>query len=95
MKRCKLEFKFLLGGTISTEKQQHQLYLTKENSNGQRYNTASDNEKIYYQNQFQFNELSRKLELGLLKSHTQDFPAGLSSSLSNSALKLLSPHRSW
>jgi len=45
-----------LGGTISTEKQQHQLYLTKENSNGQRYNTASDNEKIFYQNQFQFND---------------------------------------
>lgn len=40
-----------VGGTFFQKNHQHQIYLGKERSNGQRYNTASDNERIFYQNQ--------------------------------------------
>ncbi|MNK98472.1 Vitamin B12 transporter BtuB precursor [compost metagenome] len=40
---------FQLGIMNKTSKFDHQLYLGHEDSNGQRYNTASKNNKIYYQ----------------------------------------------
>ncbi len=43
-----------LGGSFVKEKHQHQLFFGKEYSNGQRYNSSSDNEKLYYQNGIQF-----------------------------------------
>lgn len=45
-----------LGGTFYKKNNQHQLYASKEHSNGQRYNTASDNEKIFYQNNIILND---------------------------------------
>ena len=45
-----------LGATFHTEKQQHQVYYSKEKSNGQRYNTASENDKLYYQGKYQLND---------------------------------------
>lgn len=48
-----------VGGAFSSQSQQHQLYLTKEKSNGQRYNTASDNAKVFYQNQINLNAHNR------------------------------------
>lgn len=42
------------GGSFFRPGHQHQIYLGKERSNGQRYNTASDNERIFYQNQIIF-----------------------------------------
>lgn len=38
-----------LGARWFGDKHQHQLYYNKEKSNGQRYNTASQNDKIFYQ----------------------------------------------
>ena len=38
-----------LGATWVTDKQQHQVFYNKEKSNGQRYNTAAENDKVYYQ----------------------------------------------
>ncbi|SEM62885.1 iron complex outermembrane recepter protein [bacterium A37T11] len=40
-----------LGGSYVTDKQSHMLYGGYESGNGYRYNTASDNEKIFYQGQ--------------------------------------------
>lgn len=45
-----------IGGHISEESHDHQLYLTKEYSNGQRYNTASDSYRAFYQNQLRLDE---------------------------------------
>jgi len=45
-----------IGGTWHSDKQQHQFYYSKEKSNGQRYNTASENDKLYYQGQLHINE---------------------------------------
>ncbi len=45
-----------LGGSFYNKKHQHQLYASKEHSNGQRFNTGSDNEKIYYQNNLLLNQ---------------------------------------
>lgn len=47
---------FQIGGALHQEDHQHQLYFSKEKSNGQRYNTASDQEKIYYQNEITLND---------------------------------------
>ena len=44
-----------IGGTIAEEKHQHQLFLSHESGNGTRYNTAFENNKLYYQSNFQFN----------------------------------------
>jgi len=40
-----------LGGSFVRKNHQHQLFFGKEHSNGQRYNSGADNEKLYYQNQ--------------------------------------------
>ncbi|QTV05276.1 TonB-dependent receptor plug domain-containing protein [Faecalibacter bovis] len=47
---------FQIGGSLSKENQQHQLHLSHEKGNGYRYNTAYENNKIYYQGNFQLNE---------------------------------------
>ncbi len=51
-----------LGGTYYNKKHQQQLYGSKEHSNGQRYNTGSDNEKLFYQNSIVLNE-DHKLQM--------------------------------
>jgi len=48
-----------IGGSFYKKNHQHQLYATKEHSNGQRYNTASDNERIHYQNNIILNSDNR------------------------------------
>lgn len=48
-----------VGGTFYNKSNQHQLYASKEHSNGQRYNTGSDNERIYYQNNLVINSDNR------------------------------------
>jgi len=45
-----------IGGNLSKQKHQHQLYLSHEIGNGYRYNTAYENNKLYYQGNFQFND---------------------------------------
>lgn len=42
-----------LGGVIGKEKHNHQLYLSHDKGNGYRYNTAFENNKVYYQGHFQ------------------------------------------
>lgn len=44
-----------LGGNLYQETNQHQLYLSHDKGNGYRYNTAFENNKLYYQGDFQFN----------------------------------------
>ncbi|SFS48207.1 TonB-dependent receptor plug domain-containing protein [Sphingobacterium wenxiniae] len=44
-----------IGATLFQEKHQHQFYYNKEQSNGQRYNTASENDKLHYQGQWDIN----------------------------------------
>ncbi len=51
-----------VGGTFAKKSHQHQVYFTKEHSNGQRFNSASDNEKIHYQNSIQLNG-SNKIQM--------------------------------
>lgn len=38
-----------IGGSLAKENHGHQLYYTKEKTNGQRYNTAAANDKVFYQ----------------------------------------------
>src|SRR5690606_23866178 len=45
-----------LNADLFQENHQHQIVIAKEHSNGQRYNTASDNYKLYYQNQIELNQ---------------------------------------
>ena len=42
------------GANLAKEKHQHQLYASHDWGNGYRYNTAYENNKIYYQGNFQF-----------------------------------------
>lgn len=42
-----------LGGMVSKKRHQHQLFLTREASNGYRYNTASESYRAFYQGQFE------------------------------------------
>ena len=44
-----------IGGNLSLNQQQHQLYLSHEIGNGFRYNTAFENNKLYYQGNFEIN----------------------------------------
>lgn len=44
-----------MGGTIAKENHQHQLFVSHETGNGTRYNTAFENNKLYYQTHYQFN----------------------------------------
>lgn len=53
-----------IGGTWQHGEQQHQLYYSKEKSNGQRYNTASENDKVHYQGQLELNERNQIEWLG-------------------------------
>ena len=43
------------GGSLVNETNKHQLYLNHEKGNGYRYNTAFENNKLYYQGDFKFN----------------------------------------
>ncbi len=45
-----------LNADIYQSQHQHQIFIAKEHSNGQRYNTASDNYKLYYQNNIELNQ---------------------------------------
>ncbi|PVH24610.1 TonB-dependent receptor plug domain-containing protein [Sphingobacterium corticibacter] len=44
---------YQVGGQFVRDKHQHQLYLTTEKSNGQRYNTASEAFRAFYENKIQ------------------------------------------
>lgn len=44
------------GANLAKEKHQHQLYASHDWGNGYRYNTAYENNKIYYQGNFQFDD---------------------------------------
>lgn len=44
-----------VGATWFKDQHQHQLFYNKEKSNGQRYNTASENDKIFYQGNLALN----------------------------------------
>jgi len=46
----------LLGATWARESHQHQLYYGREKSNGQRYNTASENDRMYYRGDLRIND---------------------------------------
>lgn len=50
---------YQLGGTLRKDKQTHQLYAAHEFSNGQRYNSASKNTKLYYEGNVDLNELNK------------------------------------
>jgi len=43
------------GANLAEAKHQHQLYASHDLGNGYRYNTAYENNKLYYQGNFQFN----------------------------------------
>lgn len=49
------------GGVLSKEKQQHSLFASHDKSNGYRYNTAFENNKIFYQGNFQLNNTNEIL----------------------------------
>lgn len=53
-----------IGGSWFSDRHQHQLYYNKEKSNGQRYNTASKNDKIFYQGNFAIDSLHKLEWLG-------------------------------
>ena len=48
-----------VGGTLSKEKHQHSLFASHDKSNGYRYNTGFENNKLYYQGNIQFNETNK------------------------------------
>jgi len=45
----------LIGATWQQEGHQHQIYYNREKSNGQRYNSASENDKLFYQGNLDMN----------------------------------------
>jgi len=45
-----------LGANLAKETHQHQLYVSHDWGNGYRYNTAYENNKLYYQGNFQFDD---------------------------------------
>lgn len=45
-----------IGATWFGDKHRHQLFYNKEKSNGHRYNTASQNDKVFYQGDFALND---------------------------------------
>lgn len=53
-----------LGATLYKEKHQHQLFYNIDKSNGQRYNTASDNQKLFYQGNVDLDEKNQIEWLG-------------------------------
>lgn len=44
-----------LGGVVSKEKHQHSVFVSHDKSNGYRYNTGFENNKLFYQGNAQFN----------------------------------------
>lgn len=50
-----------LGGVISKEKHQHSLFASHDKSNGYRYNTAFENNKLFYQGNFKINSANEIL----------------------------------
>ena len=53
-----------IGASWFGNKHQHQLYYNKEKSNGQRYNTASQNDKIFYQGNLAIDDYNEMEWLG-------------------------------
>lgn len=45
-----------VGAVLGKEKQQHMIFASHDKSNGYRYNTAFENNKIFYQGNVQFND---------------------------------------
>jgi len=59
----------LFGANLAEEKHQHQLYATHDWGSGYRYNTAFENNKLYYQGNFKFNnENSLAASYGYVKN---------------------------
>ncbi|GGF00848.1 TonB-dependent receptor [Chishuiella changwenlii] len=57
------------GANLAEDKHQHQLYATHDWGSGYRYNTAFENNKLYYQGNFQFNnENSLAASYGYVKN---------------------------
>jgi len=50
-----------LGGVISKEKHQHSLFVAHDKSNGYRYNTAFENNKLFYQGNVQIDNSNQVL----------------------------------
>jgi outer membrane cobalamin receptor len=50
-----------VGGVLSKEKHQHSLFASHDKSNGYRYNTDFENNKIYYQGNYQLNDTNEIL----------------------------------
>lgn len=50
-----------LGGVISKEKHQHSLFIAHDKSNGYRYNTAFENNKLFYQGNVQLDNSNQIL----------------------------------
>lgn len=50
-----------LGGVISKENHQHSLFVSHDKSNGYRYNTAFENNKLFYQGNVQLNNSNQIL----------------------------------
>lgn len=53
-----------LGASWYNEKHQHQLFYNLDKSNGQRYNTASENQKVFYQGNVDLDEKNQVEWLG-------------------------------
>ncbi|KGE13394.1 TonB-dependent receptor plug domain-containing protein [Sphingobacterium deserti] len=53
-----------LGASLFKERHQHQLFYSKDKSNGQRYNTASDNQKVFYQGKAKIDAVNQVEWLG-------------------------------
>lgn len=45
-----------LGGVLAQEKHQHSLFVSHDKSNGYRYNTAFENNKLFYQGNYQISD---------------------------------------
>lgn len=50
-----------LGGVLSKAKQQHSIFASHDKSNGYRYNTAFENNKLFYQGNYQINDYNEIL----------------------------------
>lgn len=58
-----------LGGVLSREKHQHSLFATHDKSNGYRYNTGFENNKLFYQGNVQVNDSNEILgSIGYVKN---------------------------
>lgn len=51
----------VLGGTLAKEKHQHSLFASHNKSNGYRYNTGFENNKLYYQGNFELGQTDELL----------------------------------